>query len=98
MITQTYPALSQFLGAYLHQDWPEEFSTPEAAVEAFRRREPTDSVRAVCAELELAIREAQQAADPSRLLSDLGCYYNPQADGRSVPEWLTQVRKALSVQ
>jgi hypothetical protein len=96
MITQNYPALSQFLGAYLHQDWPEEFSTPEAAVEAFRRREPADSVRAVCAELEQATRDAQQSADPSRLLSELGCYYNPQADGRSVSEWFTQVRKALS--
>lgn len=97
MITQTYPALSQFLGAYLHQDWPEEFSTPEAAVEAFHRREPADSVRAVCAELEQAIYEAQQSTDPSRLLSDLGCYYDPRADGRSVPEWLAHVRTELAL-
>ncbi|MBX9681315.1 MAG: hypothetical protein K2X38_21370 [Gemmataceae bacterium] len=96
MITQTYPALSQFLGADLHQDWPEEFSTPEAAVEEFRRREPADSVRALSAELEQAIREAQQSADPSRLLSNLGCYYKPQADGRSVSAWLAPVRKTLS--
>ncbi|MBX9582738.1 MAG: hypothetical protein K2X87_20730 [Gemmataceae bacterium] len=96
MITQTYPTLSQFLGAYLHQDWPEEFSTPEAAIEAFRRREPADSVRAIRAELEQVIHEAQQSSDPSRLLYDLGCYYDPRADGRSVSDWLAHVRKVLS--
>ena len=96
MITQTYPALSQFLGAYLHQDWPEEFSTPEAAIETFCRREPADVVRTVCAELDQVIRESQQSTNPSRLLFDLGCYYDPLADGRTVSDWFAQVRKVLS--
>jgi hypothetical protein len=29
---QRWPDLFQLLGAYLHQDWPEESGTPEAAV------------------------------------------------------------------
>ncbi|MDC8753067.1 contact-dependent growth inhibition system immunity protein [Erythrobacter sp. sf7] len=29
-----WPTLYQFLGAYCHQDWPEDYGTPEAAVDA----------------------------------------------------------------
>lgn len=31
---QRWPTLCQFLGAYLHQDWAEEFDTPEQAIDA----------------------------------------------------------------
>ncbi len=96
MTTHTYPALSQFLGAYFHQDWPEEFTGPEAAIAAFRRKEPPEVVRAACSELEQAFRELQQSSDPSKLLSDLGCYYDPQSDGHTVSEWLAHVRAELT--
>lgn len=96
MTTQSYPALSQFLGAYFHQDWPEEFPDPESAIAAFRRKEPPELVRTACSELDQAHCEAQQSADPSKLLAELGCYYDPQADGRSVPQWLAHVRTKLA--
>ncbi len=96
MTTDTYPALSQFLGGYFHQDWPELFSDPSAVVVAFHRSEPTEFVQAVLGELDLLIEESQQSTDPSKLLYELGCYFDPRADGQSVPEWLASVRTELA--
>jgi CdiI immunity protein len=31
---ERWPTLYQFLGAYCHQDWPEEYGSPESAVDA----------------------------------------------------------------
>jgi hypothetical protein len=36
MSAQHYPALWQFLGAYLHQDWREEYESPSAALRDFQ--------------------------------------------------------------
>lgn len=35
MLDQQYPALWQFFGAYLHQDWREEYESTDAALRDF---------------------------------------------------------------
>jgi hypothetical protein len=39
-IEATYPALYQFLGAYFHEDWYEEVTTPEERVNGGPEPEP----------------------------------------------------------
>jgi hypothetical protein len=96
MKTADYPALSQFLGAYFHQDWRDEYPDSSAAVAAYRHHEPSEDVRAACIELDRVIGDLRQSSDPLRELYDLGCYFNPRAEGRSVCEWLASVRAELA--
>ena len=96
MKTQDFPTLAQFFGGYFHQDWIDEFSNPEDAIDAYRNGEPVESIRLACEELERAMLLIQQGPeDPQRVLQELGCYYDPAADDLTVAAWLEQVRKKL---
>jgi hypothetical protein len=99
MKTQEFPTLVQFFGGYFHQDWVDEFSDPEAAIAAFVSGASTDAIRSACDELSRAVLLARQGAEgPQRFLHELGCYYDPAADGLAVPDWLEWVRKKLECQ
>jgi hypothetical protein len=92
---QDFPSLTQFLGAYFHQDWVDEFPSAEAAIAAFVSGAPTESVRSACDELRRAVLLTRQGKAPQRFLNELACYYDPTADGLTVPDWLEQVREKL---
>ena len=99
MKIQDFPTLVQFFGGYFHQDWLEEFSDPEAAVAAFFSGASTEAIRSACDELSQAVLLARQGTeDPQRFLYELGCYYDPAANGLAVSDWLEQVRKKLDCQ
>lgn len=84
------------LGAYLHQDWRDEFLTPDDAIAAFRADTPKEDIQAVCDELKAIIPQVARMPDPDRFLWDvLWCYYDPKADGLTIADWLEQVRKKL---
>lgn len=91
-----YPTLSHLLGAYLHQDFLDEFRSPTAAVEAFLVDEPA-SRRALMGEIDAVLRDERFLASPDSMLLDLGCYYNTHADGLAAAGWLSQVRRMLQV-
>jgi hypothetical protein len=94
-----YPTLFQFLGGYFHQDWVVDYSAPEAVIAAFKKEASAESIRSACDELSQAVLLTRQGAeDPQRFLHELGCYYDPAADGLAVPDWLEQVRKKLECQ
>ena len=96
MKTQDFPALTQFFGGYFHQDWVDEFSTPEDAIDAFRTGASTESICSVCEELDRTLLLVQRGSeDPQRVLQELGCYYDPAADGLAVTDWLEQLQKKL---
>ena len=96
MNAQTYPALRQFLGCYFHQDFLDEFSSPDGAIAAFMAGEPQESVHAACNELEQVIPLIERMDEPEEFLWQvLGCSYYPKADGLTVTDWLGRVRKKL---
>jgi hypothetical protein len=95
MTTHAYPALLQFFGGYLHQDWADEFSSPEQAIAAFINQEPVEARRAAQQELADLIPRVPSLEDPVRVLMDLGSYYDPTADGHTVAGWLEHVRATL---
>ena len=96
MSEQEYRHLRTLLGGYLHQDWPDEFSTPDEAIAAFKESHPSEAVERVCKELDEVIPLVEQMQDPERFLCDvLWCYYCPEADGLTVANWLIHVREKL---
>jgi len=91
-----YQHLRQLLGGYLHQDWRLDFSTPEEAIGAFKEKEPQECIEGVCRELEEVIPLIKETKEPEKFLWQvLWCYYNPQADGLTVADWLERVHKQL---
>jgi hypothetical protein len=96
MNSDKYPALGQFLGAYLHQDFLDEYGDPDGAITAFLAEAPQDSVTAACNELEKVIPLSGQMDNPEQFLCHvLGCYYAPEADGLTVADWLKRVHNRL---
>ena len=90
-----FPSLEQLFGAYLHQDWCDEFESPEEAVDAFRSGEPVEAVSAAKQELgELMAIELDENS-LSDLIGNLGCYYQPSSDGMSVRDWLANIKASL---
>jgi len=44
---ERWPALQQFMGCYLHQDWPDDHGSPDNAIEAAIDENPLDVRKAV---------------------------------------------------
>src|SRR5947209_3181712 len=87
-----FPELEQFLGCYFHQDWVDDYPTAEAAIEAYLTESSEDNVRAVCEEL----NQALNSQDSPAFLLEMGCYYNPRAEGISEAQWLKKIHKELT--
>lgn len=74
------PALSQLMGAYLHQDYELFGATPGDAAAAFLRDDPARR-RVLPAEVK-AVLESHSEAELGALLASLGCQRMPwAADG-----------------
>ena len=95
MLKDEYPGLWQFLGAYLTQDWPDEYPEPLMALDDFIAGEPATALL-VPDEIDRLLRDAQDGAALERLLVNLGSGYVPSAAGLDPREWLLQVRARLA--
>ena len=97
MMKNNFPALSQFLGGYFHQDFLHDYGDPNNAIATFVKEQPEELVRAACSELDQAIAIVENLQDPASFLwQELGCYYRPTSSGLPVVEWLRQVRAQLA--
>jgi CdiI immunity protein len=91
-----YPALTQLLGGYYHQDWREEHTTPEAALHSFVGDASPETVAAAANEIDRLLTAGYDAAALAQLLVDgFDCNYLAEADGLSAAVWLAQVRDSL---
>jgi hypothetical protein len=96
MINQ-FPHLTQFFSSYFHQDWPLEADTPSDVVNNYRSSEPPASVEAASQELSKLLEMPIAPADlEAFILDELGCYYDPQSENKTVREWLESVQKSLN--
>ena len=92
-----YPTLSQFLGGYLHEDWPEMHGTPEAAVDKAISEYPIELRRVVRKELaDLLMRTEDDTQLRSLLNTGLGVnvYFKKPAESRAFAQEVE--RKLLS--
>ena len=91
-----YPALTQLLGGYYHQDWREDHTTPEAALQAFVSDASPETVAAAANEIDRLLTAGYDPAALAQLLVDgFDCNYLAEADGLSAAAWLAHVRDSL---
>ena len=95
-LDKRYPYIGQFFGCYLHQDWPEDAGSWEAAADQFLAGESADHVRRAVADLDRLLADARGETDLRRALDAFGNAYDPTAEGLSLRAWLAQVGGRLA--
>lgn len=88
---QQYPALWQFFGAYLHQDWREEYESPSAALRDFVSGDPGYAVD-LPTEIEQVLTATADDAALEETLVDLGSFFLPSRAGQNPREWLHDLK------
>ena len=92
-------ASSQLLGSYLHQDWPEEFDTDVAAVQAMLLSEPREVVVEACREIEDLLSSGLSDSELGKVLMDeAACYFDPGSKGQTYRHWLADVLRLLKAE
>jgi hypothetical protein len=95
-LSRQYPALWQFLGAYLHQDWPEEYESPSAALRDFVYGEPRYA-RDLPAEIEQVLGSTADDAALDETLGELGSFFVPSRAGEKPHDWLRRLKAETQV-
>lgn len=93
-----YPTLLQLFSCYFHQDWPEEFDSPSAALDAFIESESEEYKSLAHQEIVTIINNGYRDDEILDCLAELGCYYEPTADYSKPQDWLKSVEKKLGSQ
>jgi hypothetical protein len=96
MLEQQYPALWQFLGAYLHQDWREEYESPSAALRDFVSGDPRFAVE-LPTEIERVLTSTADDAALEEMLVNLGSSFVPSLTGQNPRDWLRSLRDETQV-
>lgn len=81
------PALWLFLGAYLHQDWQDDYASTQEAFRDFLASEPQDA-SAIRAELRTVLDSGRDEQALENLVRDCGSFYTPRNDGIATSAWL----------
>jgi hypothetical protein len=90
-----FPALEQLLAGYLNLDWPDQFDSVWAGVDAFVRDEGLESVGRVRAEVALIEgRDFDEEELRGLLVEGLGCGYWPPGFGVDVHGVVASVGRA----
>jgi CdiI immunity protein len=91
-----YPALTQLLGGYYHQDWREDHASADAALRAFVQDASAETVAAAANEIDRLLSAGFDTTALAQLLVDgFDCNYRAEIDGLTAAAWLTQVRDSL---
>jgi CdiI immunity protein len=91
-----YPALSQLLAGYYHQDWRQDHATPDAALHAFATDSSPETVKAAAADIDRLVGAGFDDAGLTRVLAEgFDCNYVPDASGVTPTGWLTHTRDVL---
>jgi hypothetical protein len=88
-----------FFSAYFHEDWAEEAGTPEAVITGYLAEGWSfEEMRQLAIEIEsLGELYIEDADLEEALFSELGCYYQPSADGVAAHTWLSALSRTLTV-
>lgn len=86
-----YPHLYEFFAGYFHQDWLEDSAIAADVVKAYKCEASLEEVSRTVKELHGLLAETPAEGNLISVVSGLGSYYNPQADGLSYRDWLLQV-------
>jgi hypothetical protein len=87
-LTTSTPALWHLVGVYFNQDWPEDYGTDEASVDAFIA-ESDDLVALLPDEITRVLDDHPTERELKGYLDTQGCEYRPV--GKTYRAWLTQI-------
>lgn len=96
MSKQQYPALWQFLGAYLHQDWREEYESPSAALRDFVSGDLGFAID-LPTEIEQVLTSTADDAALECTLVNLGSSFVPSLTGQNPRDWLRRLKDETQV-
>lgn len=86
-----YPALWQFLGAYLHQDWRDDYADTNEALSDFMTGEPAVAP-ALVSEINRLLATTESSGEIEAAILELGSFFVPSASGDDPREWLLRMR------
>ena len=97
MTSKELEVLRQFFGAYFHQDWMMDAPEPDHVVQLFIDDQRTSDEPTMLARLieKYAASVVDDAVLERGLLTELGCYYMPSADGVAARVWLRHIANLL---
>ena len=91
-----FPELRGFLANCFHEDWVHEFADDAAAIRWYLGIAFPEQVDGARAELDALLMLGLSEDELERVLIwDLGCSYDPTADGLTRNDWLRSVRRRL---
>ena len=96
MRTLDFPALRHLLGAYLNRDWPEEYGSIEAAVDAYRREADAARRSSAVSEIDKLLATLLDEAALAEFVGDLGCAYNFEGAPDGAAGFLKMIRSRIS--
>lgn len=83
-----FPALRLFFGAYMHEDWRDEFPDEWAAADDFVRGEPLDAPNFTAEIIQLLVRYPEEGQLRRILLNDFGAAAMVENRGWKYRDWL----------
>jgi contact-dependent growth inhibition (CDI) system CdiI-like immunity protein len=84
------PALWSFVGIYFNQDWPEDYGSEDASVDAFLSDAPHERAE-LLNELEWVLEHFTSEAELAGYLAEQGSEYLPPEAHGGYRGWLTRV-------
>lgn len=89
--------LAQFFGAYFHEDWDLDARDTDSVVDKYCSQQSGPQGPAMLADdiSSLVASDLSEQALQTMLFDNLGCYYDPSADGLSARLWLQAVAARL---
>jgi hypothetical protein len=95
-LDQEYPSAAHLFSAYLHQDWPEDAGSWQAAIDHYVGGEALSLRVAAQRELARLLAETRDERALATALEALGNFYHPGAEGLTYRAWLAQVLARLA--
>jgi hypothetical protein len=95
ILAEDYPALSQLLAAYFHEDWKMDARNYAQLVREFVASEPPSLVGQASIELRGLLARPLSEAELEQALDEVGCYLYPAGTGITVRAWLDEVSVLL---
>lgn len=90
MLEQQYPALWQFFGAYLHQDWRDEYESTSDALRDFVSGNPDLAIELPHEIQHVLTTTPDDVLD--ELIGDLGSFVVPSRTGQNPHDWLRRMQ------
>lgn len=96
MLSSEFPELLQYLAGTFNQDFNCDYPTADEAARAAAAEWLFDSLVKIQSELRAFTKIVEMSSEPSKVLLEMGCYYDPRCDGMTESQWLAHLQEIVS--